>query len=350
MLKRLVALGCACLIVLAGAAYAQRHWGPRIVFVRILPVPDTVSPQLQKLIAVRPGSAWGPIPSDPAVWRKEAKRSADQLAARYPAMEQRLGVSVQAQQVGGVNCFILLPTTIPPENRNRLLIHIHGGGYILYSGESGVGEAILMAGIGHFKVISVDYRLAPDFPYPAGIDDAMAVWRALLATARPENLGLFGSSSGGAMVLSVVQRAIAEHLALPAAIAPGTPWADLTKTGDTIYTNAFVDNAIVADSGFLQSAAEAYAHGLDLKDPRISPVYGDFHGFPPTILTSGTRDLFLSSTVRVHRKLREAGVDAELEVFEGMSHGQYVLEDQVPEAREAFGEIAQFFDHHLGRD
>ena len=85
----------------------------------------------------------------------------------------------------------------------------------------------------------------------------------------------------------------------------------------------------------------------DLKDPLLSPVYGDMHGFPPAILTTGTRDLLLSNTVRVHRKLREAGIDAQLEVFEGMSHAQYQFDDRAPETREAFGEITAFFDKHL---
>jgi monoterpene epsilon-lactone hydrolase len=95
--------------------------------------------------------------------------------------------------------------------------------------------------------------------------------------------------------------------------------------------------------------AALYANGHDLKDPMLSPVYGDMHGFPPTILTSGTRDLLLSSTVRVHRKLRQAGVDAVLQVFEGQSHAQYYRDVSAPETKEAFEEIARFFDRHLGK-
>ncbi|MDQ8003130.1 MAG: alpha/beta hydrolase, partial [Pseudomonadota bacterium] len=92
-----------------------------------------------------------------------------------------------------------------------------------------------------------------------------------------------------------------------------------------------------------------YANGRDLKDPQLSPIYGDFAGFPPAILTSGTRDLFLSNTVRTHRKLRRAGVEADLNVYEGQSHAQYGLNPDAPETREAFTDIARFFDRHLGR-
>jgi acetyl esterase/lipase len=135
---------------------------------------------------------------------------------------------------------------------------------------------------------------------------------------------------------------------LPGAIAPGTPMADVTKTGDSFYTNELVDNVLVSRNGFCDAATVVYANGHDLSDPLLSPIYGDMHGFPPTILTTGTRDLLLSNTVRVHRKLRQAGVEAQLEVFEGMSHARYQFDDRVPETREAFGEIAAFLDKHLG--
>ena len=118
--------------------------------------------------------------------------------------------------------------------------------------------------------------------------------------------------------MALVLRAKQDGFALPAAIAPGSPWADLTKTGDTFYSHNLVDNFQVSYDGYLKDSAYLYANGRDLKDPMLSPIYGDLHGFPPTILTSGTRDLFLSLTVRVHRKLRQAGVDAALQVFEGL--------------------------------
>ena len=177
----------------------------------------------------------------------------------------------------------------------------------------------------------------------------MTVWKELVRREKPANMGIFGTSTGGGMTLALIQRAQAEGVPLPAAIAPGTPWSDLSATGDTYYTNAGVDNALVAYEPLLSAAARLYADGRDLKDPHLSPVYGDFHGFPPTILTSGTRDLFLSNTVRVHRSLREAGVEADLEVYEGQSHAQYLADTTTPESRAAFEEIAAFFDRHLGR-
>jgi acetyl esterase/lipase len=127
----------------------------------------------------------------------------------------------------------------------------------------------------------------------------------------------------------------------------GTPWADLTKTGDSYFTNEYVDNTLCTYNGDLAAAAKLYAGAHDLKEPLLSPVYGDLSGFPPTVLVAGTRDLFLSNTVRVHQKLLQSNVQAELLVFEGLSHGQYFTED-APETAIAHQEVAQFFEWHLG--
>jgi acetyl esterase/lipase len=208
---------------------------------------------------------------------------------------------------------------------------------------------MLLASFGGYKVVSVDYRMPPDHPYPAAMDDSMAVWKELLKTNKAKNMAVFGTSTGGAMTLSLVLRAKNENVALPAAIAPGTPWADIAKIGDTYETNEWVDNVLVTWDGWLGRAALLYAAGKDLKDPQLSPIYGDFSNFPPTILTSGTRDLFLSNTVRTHRKLRRAGVVADLNVYEGQSHAQYGFNPDAPETKEAFTDIAKFFDRYLGK-
>ncbi len=126
----------------------------------------------------------------------------------------------------------------------------------------------------------------------------------------PRNMAIFGSSAGAGMILAMMLRAKAEGLSLPAALGTGTPWANLTESGDTSKTNEWLDNVLVSYSGYLGRAARLYANGRPLTDPLISPIFGDFRNFPPTILTSGTRDLLLSLTVLTHRKLRQAGVEA----------------------------------------
>jgi epsilon-lactone hydrolase len=329
---------------------ANNKSGPRTVPGRAIPVPGTVSPQLQAVIAAPyriPG--WDADPKSATEWKALVSRQADAGAALRRDAREKLGVTMEPMVIGGVKTFVLTPKEIRPENRNRLLIHVHGGGYVFGPGEAATAEATLMAAYGGYKVISIDYRMPPDFPYPAAMDDAMAVWREAVKMQNPRNMAIFGTSTGGGMTLAMILRAKQEGLPLPAAIAPGTPWSDLTETGDTYKTNEWLDNVLVSYKGWIAHAAELYAAGHNLKDPQISPIYGDFTGFPPAILTSGTRDLFLSLTVLTHRKLRRAGVEAELQVYEGMSHAQYNFDAYAPETKEVFTEIARFFDQHLGK-
>jgi len=323
--------------------------GPRNMPARTIPVPNTVSPQMQKLIAAPLSPTWNVIPKTAAEWKAQVAAGAAATMQTLPALREKLGVKVEPVTISGVKAYRITPRNIPPENANRLLVHVHGGCYVNGPGESGTSEAILMAGFGHFKIISVDYRMPPDYPYPAALDDAMAVWKAAVKMADPKNMAIFGSSAGGALTLEMVLRVKQDHLPMPAAIAPGTPMADLTNSGDTFRTNAMLDNVLVAPDASCDKRAALYANGHDLKDPMLSPLFGDMHGFPPAILTTGTRDLLLSNTVRVHRKLRQAGVEAFLQVYEGQSHGQYSRDVDAPETKEAFEEIARFLDKHLGK-
>jgi len=347
---------CALVGLVAGlsaapavAESAQPQSGPRQLPARTIPVPDTVSPQMRAIIARPLNPIWSVVPKTSGEWKTLVAENAAEIIATVPAMREALHVKVEPATIGGVKTYIVTPEVMPPANRNRLLIYFHGGGFVLRPGEAGLAEAMEAAGFGRYKVISVDYRMSPDFPYPAAMDDAMAVYRDALKTTKPKNIGIFGTSAGGSIALAMVLRARTEGLPLPGAIAPGTPWSDMTKTGDTYFTNDGIDNVLVSNDGFWGAAALLYANGHDLKDPQLSPVYGDMHGFPPTLLTSGTRDLFLSNTVRVHRKMRQAGVEAELQVFEGQSHAQYYRDITAPETIDYNNEIARFFDKHLGQ-
>jgi acetyl esterase/lipase len=251
-------------------------YAPRAIPARQLPVPDTVSPGLQAVIAADYPPGWNLTPQTLSAWRQLAAASAAAVAPVLPEIKQRLKVSVEPGVIAGVKVFTVTPAELPPENRNRLLVHLHGGGYVLFPGEAGAGEAMLMAGYGGFKVISIDYRMAPDFPFPAALDDVVAVWRTLVKTQDPRGMAIFGTSAGGGLTLATVLRARAEGLPLPAAMAPGTPWADLTAAGDSLQANAYVDNVLVANAGWAAAAAGLYAAGHDLRDPFISPIYGDF--------------------------------------------------------------------------
>jgi acetyl esterase/lipase len=149
--------------------------------------------------------------------------------------------------------------------------------------------------------------------------------------------------------MTTMLRCKADRLPMPAAVFLGTPAADMTKCGDSLFLNAEVDRALGRFEGMIEECHNLYANGRDRLDPLLSPVYGDFTDWPPTILLSGTRDLLLSTTIRIHRKLRAARVTAELHVFEGMSHADYLTAYRSPESRDALGEVSAFFARHLQR-
>jgi acetyl esterase/lipase len=313
MLLRIIAVGAAFMLSVTGclsqtATIEQLREIPGYS----LPVPDDISPEMRALVGAPP-APWDIHPKNIAEWKELVAKVAAPAKTLLPAMREKLGVKLEQTSMDGVNVFVLTPQTIAPENRNRVFLHFHGGAYVLNPGEPGTREGTLMAAFGRAKVISVDYRTSSDAPYPAALDDCVTVYREHLKLF-PRRTLLFGTSTGGGLTMALVLRAKQEGIPLPAAIAPGSPWSDLTKIGDTFYTHNLVDNFQVSYDGYLKDSAYLYANGRDLKDPMLSPIYGDLHGFPPTILTSGTRDLFLSLTVRTHRKLRRSGVEAALQV------------------------------------
>ena len=313
----------------------------------MLPVPGTVSPALQARIAAPYPPGWDVVPRTAQDWRDLAARSAAAVAPLLPSIRERLGVQVEATRMAGVPVFVVTPSDLPPENRDRLLLHLHGGGYVLYPGEAGAGEAMLMAGYGGFKIVSVDYRMPPDFPFPAALDDAMAVWRDLVGRNDPSqdgDLRQFGRwrtdpRDGAARPCRGV--------ALPGRDRPGyalgRPDGRRRLAARPMPMSTTYSSRIRA--GWAPPRPSMRPDTIST-DPLVSPIHGDFRAFPPAILTSGTRDLFLSHTVRTHRRLRQAGVEAILQVFEGQSHAQF-LDPFVPETEEALGEIARFFRRHL---
>ena len=333
--------------LLAAQGSANSKPGPRTVPARLIPVPNDLDSDAATLIRAPYWPYWNMNPPNRAAWRATIVRAAKATLPDLIKARAALGVSVRPTRIGGVKAFMVTPKAILEAHKNQLVVNFHGGGYVFSPGESGTAEAVMLAAYGGYKVLAIDYRMPPDAPFPAAMDDATAAWRAVVATTDPRHIAVEGTSSGGGMVLALMLRAKAEGLPMPGAIAPCTPWSDMTETGDSYRTNEWVDNVLVSYDGYLGRAAKLYANGHDLKDPQLSPIYGDFHGLPPAILTAGTRDLFLSTTVRAHRKMRDAGVDADLEIYEGISHAQFLFDTHQTLAKNVYRQITRFFDAHL---
>ena len=280
-------------------------------------------------------------------WLAVIKQTDDPKVEVLQSLLDQFPVTVQEDQIAGVPVYHVTPAQVDSRHANHLFVYVHGGAYILNRGKVGIIEAILIALRCQIPVLSIDYRMPPEHPFPAGLEDVVAVYRHLLEKHPATSLALGGTSAGGGLILAATSKLIELGLNSPGALYAGTPWTDLTKTGDSYITNQGVDRLLITYDGLLEGAAHLYAGNHDLKDPLLSPVYGEFHGFPPTFLVTGTRDLFLSNTARAHTKMRAAGVAADLLVFEGVSHGDYAFEPTSPESLQTYAELNAFLLRHL---
>ena len=264
----------------------------------------------------------------------------DVALARYPA-------EVSEVEIGGVRCHLVRPVT--EQRSGKVLINLHAGGFVLGSGS--LVESIPVANLTRSTVIAVDYRLAPEHPYPAAVDDVVAVWKEVLAYHDAADVALFGTSAGAFLAAQAIMRFRREALALPACCGMFSGGGDLTDLGDSaaIFTfGGFAGDPSIA-YGEQGSDIGAYLRDADPGDAVVSPIRGDLRDFPPTLLLSSTRDLVLSSTALMHRALRRHAVVAELYVFEALPHG-FWYNLSLPETREALDVMAAFFCRHLGVD
>lgn len=272
-----------------------------------------------------------PADADVAGWLAFVDAADAALRGRFTEVED---LAVERTEIGGVPTYTFQPPGVPPDA--PVYLDLHGGALVLGGGELCRLMAAGPAATKRLLTWAPDYRMPPLHPYPVPLEDCLAVYEALLAVRDPADVFVGGTSAGGNLAAALVVRARDAGLPLPAGLVLLSPELDLSESGDSFRTNLGVDIM-----GSLTAPSRLYAAGRDLADPAVSPLFADVTGFPPTFLQCGTRDLFLSNTVRMHRKLRAAGVDAVLHVFEAMPHGGFA---GAPEDRELAGEVAAFLD------
>jgi monoterpene epsilon-lactone hydrolase len=309
---------------------------------RIVPMPKTISPEAQAWLISLTAKKSGPktlaerrIATD--AWRKQDSAEAKKF---YP-------VHVDETATAGVRTDIITPLDIPAENRNRVLINLHGGGFVSDSGS--LIEGIPIANLTKTKIVSVYYRLAPEYPFPAAVDDVVAVYKELLKTYTPHSIGIFGTSAGAILTAEVAVRFQQLGLPQPAALGMFSVLGDYTRVSDSraLFTlDGFPGELVVPDPS--QPPPDDYVGKTDRRNPVLSPVFADLHGIAPTLLVTSTRDLLLSDTSTLHRALLGAGVNAQLVVFEALPHA-FWYHFQLPETKEALNIMANFFDTKVGR-
>ena len=297
---------------------------------RDIPLPVGISEAARANLAMQRPSR-GPLPAleDHASWRSVVARRNAESAAAFAPFAARLRATVEASSFDGVAVQVATPEGRRFLDDRHVVLDLHGGALLFLGGEENVrfNAAAIALRTGR-KTYAVDYRMPPDHPYPAALDDCLTAYRGLLALYPPERIVVEGVSAGGNLAAALLLRARDEGLPMPAGALLLTPELDLTESGDTFHTLIGLD-VVLPDR--LMPMNLLYAAGADLAHPYLSPLFGDVSALPPTLLQAGTRDLFLSNAVRMHRKLRTAGVRAELHVWEGMPHagfGGTTQEDQ----------------------
>jgi acetyl esterase/lipase len=258
------------------------------------------------------------------------------MFARLPRGVTRLPVEERA---AGVRGEWILPHAQPFSP--RVVLYLHGGGYV--GGSPAMYRSITTAFARRCdaRVFALDYRLAPEHPFPAALDDAVAAYQWLLAQGiAAANIIIAGDSAGGGLTLSTLL-ALREHgIALPAGAVMIAPWVDLMATGDSVRTNARTDDVVVPDNGE-NKLARAYMGEGRLDDPRASGYYADLTGLPPLLIQASTIEVLLDDAVRLDAKARAAGVDSRLRLWEGLPHVWHLF-TILPETREAFDDIVAF--------
>lgn len=300
------------------------------------PIPTSISPRAQEMLRDAPALVARSM-EIPAL-NKRRKDTFDFYTPEGEKAVKNLGGAVAEVALGAVRTQVVTPKVTRGE---QVILYFFGGGFVQGSPEEDLAITAILAHETGRRVYAPYYRLAPEHPCPAALEDALATYRALVAEKGAAAITVMGESAGAGLALSLILNAAQEGLALPARVVLLSPWSDLSKTGDTLSTLEGCDPSLHYELT-LEGPAKAYAGTRDLKDPLVSPLYADFpKDFPKTLITTGTRDLFLSDCARLSTKMRAAGIDSELRVWEGMWHVfEYYLD--LPEARASLREIAGF--------
>ncbi len=270
------------------------------------------------------------------------------LAARA---KELYPVDIKPQVIGGVRTEVITPKGgVTKQNRNRVLINLHGGAFLWGEGAGGEEESVPIASVGQITVITVAYRQGPEFKFPAASEDVAAVYQDLLRTYEPSNIGIYGCSAGGILTAESIAWLQKRNLPRPGAI--GTFCGSASGFGgDSVYV-AFPLSAqtplVGARTGELSFSP--YFSEASTADPLVLPINSSdvLAKFPPTLLLAGSRDFAASSLFNTQAALSNVGVETELHIWDGMWHA-FFIDPDLPESKEVYGVIVKFFDRHLGR-
>ena len=231
-------------------------------------------------------------------------------------------------------------------DENRTLLYVHGGGYVMGSVATHRALVTRLSSASGARCLSLDYRLAPEHPFPAAVLDSVKAYRWLLGEgAKPGRLAIAGDSAGGGLTIATLVALRDDGVSLPACAVALSPWVDLEGTGDSTVSRADMD-PMITDLSIVRRMADAYLNGESPRTPLASPLYADLAGLAPLLIQVGDAEVLLDDSTRIAERAKAAGVETELEVWEDMIHGFQSFADMLPEAQQAIDKIGRFLKTH----
>ena len=277
--------------------------------------PGTENPRMDPLMRALKALHSAGSPENMTPEELEHQRRTQEVLGRLTA--PMAGMDYEAFSIGGMPAAWTRLKT--PHGDRRVILYCHGGGYT--SGNLGYSR-VLSSKLAHatgYDVLSFEYRLAPEHPYPAAVEDGLRAWDHLMYLGYgARDVVVAGDSAGGNLALVLCHRLRAEGRMLPAALILMSPWTDMTASGPSYTERAEIDPMLTPE--YIHSVRQAYAPGHDLRDPNLSPLFGEFTGFPPTLIQVGTHEILYSDAARLHDAMRAAGAECRLEVWNDMWH------------------------------
>jgi len=278
---------------------------------------------------------------------KEKRMTIAQIRAQDTSAGKFIGRPPKDVEVENININGIAAAWIRPSDadKTKALLHIHGGGYVTGSIASYLRMCILMAQTLKMNVLLPAYRLAPERPFPAALDDVLKIYRWLLSQGyQSKDILIAGDSAGGGLCVASVLALREQGDELPAAVICLSPWADLTMQGQSHVTKSKSEAMLNTET--LREWVLAYTNKENLGNPLVSPIFADFHDFPPLLIQVSGDEILLDDAVALAEKAKSAGVDVSLKVWDGLWHVWQVLGDAIPESKMAFEEIGQFARGH----
>jgi len=299
--------------------------------------------EAQEFIATNPASAVQP--PDGSRIEQFRRDSAEYFQPRVDRALSRYDISVESTIISGIPCLEVTPNVAKVRG---VVLHFFGGGFVCGSAYENLLIAAPICQYSAAKIVLPEYRLSPENLWPDAIEDCFAVYKELQDRLSGISLAISGDSAGGNLGLAISLRAYRENVALPAALALLSPWCDLTNQGDSLETNDGRDPTLTR--AWLNEAAKLYASAADLSQPTLSPIFASYPSeFPPVMITTGTRDLLMSQSVKLERQLRDAAVECTIRIWDNLWH-VFEYYDELPESETSLEEIAQFLSVHLNCD